>query len=186
MSSDRTLVAHPSSTLDFRTLAAWTVFLAALATIAGAWGFELIGHYLPCHLCLAERIPYYIGVPVALLTVIAAMTGREQLTRLLLLVVAGIFIWSAYKGVYHAGVEWDWWAGPSDCAAGAGALSNRQVGNLLDQLNGGNTIVSCTDAAWRFPNAEWGLSFAGWNAVISMGIVVAALFGASRPLRGRS
>jgi disulfide bond formation protein DsbB len=181
MSSDRTLAANPSHGLDYRTLAAWTAFLAALATIAGAWGFELIGNYIPCALCLEQRIPYYIGVPVAALAVFMAMTDRAGLTRLLLLAVAGIFVWSAYKGIFHAGVEWDWWQGPTDCAAGAAGLE-REVGNLFDRLNEGNTIVSCTDAAWRFPNADWGLSFAGWNAVISTGIVLVALFGASRPL----
>ena len=181
MSSDRTLAANPSRSFDYRTLAAWTVFLAAFATIAGAWGFELIGGYLPCALCLEERIPYYIGLPVAALAVVTAMTGRAALTRVLLLVVAGIFVWSAYKGVFHAGVEWDWWQGPTDCAAGAGGLE-REVGNLFDRLNEGNTIVSCTDAAWRFPNVEWGLSFAGWNAAISAGIALVALVGAALPL----
>ena len=163
-------------------MAAWAVLLAAVATIGGAWGFELIGRYIPCALCLEERIPYYVGIPAALLAVIAATTGRQQLTRLLLLLVAGIFIWSAYKGIFHAGVEWDWWEGPAGCAGGGG-LDAREVGNLLGRLNEGNTIVSCTDASWRFPNAEWGLSFAGWNAVISIGIVMAALVGASRPIR---
>ena len=53
MSSDRTIAAEMNRGLDYRTLAAWTVFLAALATIAGAWAFELIGNYIPCALCLA-------------------------------------------------------------------------------------------------------------------------------------
>ncbi len=180
MSSDRILAARRSPAVDVRTLAAWTVFLAALATILGAWGFQLIGGYIPCPLCLAQRIPYYIGVPAALLAVIAAMTGREQATRLLLVAVAGVFVWSAYKGGFHAGVEWGWWQGPTECAGGAG-LATLEGGSLLDRLNAGTTIVSCTEAAWRFPNAGWGLSFAGWNAVISAGIAIAALIGAALP-----
>jgi len=187
MSSEQTIAFRQSRMMDARTLMAWAVLLAAVATIAGAWGFQLIGHYIPCQLCLGQRIPYYVGIPVALLAVVAAMTGREQLTRLLLLAVAGIFVWSAYKGVFHAGVEWGWWAGPTDCAAPAGdGLAVREAGNLLERLGAGETIVSCTEASWRFPNAEWGLSFAGWNAVISTGIVLAALFGASRPLARRA
>ena len=42
------------------------------------------------------------------------------------------------------------------------ADSIKSTQDLLNQLNG-IRIVSCTQAAWRF----LGLSFAGWNAVVS-------------------
>ena len=168
--------------MDTRFVLTWAVFLAALATIRGAWGFELIGGYVPCQLCLGQRIPYYVGVPVALLAVIAMMTGREGLTRLLLFVVAGIFIWSAYKGGFHAGVEWEWWEGPASCAGGAATPTEAPAaGGLLNALTEGARPVSCTVASWRFPNTDWGLSFAGWNAVISVAIVIGALIAATRP-----
>ena len=50
------------------------LFLAvAMAAVVGtALGFEHIGGFIPCKLCLEERIPYYTGVPVALLAAIAA------------------------------------------------------------------------------------------------------------------
>ncbi len=171
--------------MDSRTLLTWAVFLAAFATIVGAWGFQLIGGYVPCQLCLGQRIPYYVGVPVALLAVIAAMTGREGLTRILLLLVAGIFIWSAYKGGFHAGVEWEWWAGPTSCSGGEVAPIT-PGGNLLGALTEGARPVSCTVASWRFPNTDWGLSFAGWNAVISTAIVIGALIAATRPSRSKA
>jgi disulfide bond formation protein DsbB len=34
-------------------------------------------------------------------------------------------------------------------------------------------VVSCTEAAWRF----LGLSLAGWNALASLGLLIAALLG---------
>lgn len=181
MSSDQTFAASPNGP-DIRLLLGWAVFLAAFATIAGAWGFELIGGYIPCQLCYGQRIPYYVGIPIAALAVVALMIGHEQIGRLLLLVVAGVFIWSAYRGGFHAGVEWDWWAGPTACAAPEGGAV-REVGNLLGQLDQGKIVVSCSEAAWRFPNVYWGPSFAGWNAVISSVIAIAALVGFSRPLR---
>lgn len=182
MSSEHALAASGRS-LDTRLILTWAVFLAALATLLGAWGFQLIGGYIPCQLCLGQRIPYYIGIPVAMIAVIAMMTGREGAGRFLLLVVAGLFIWSAYLGGFHAGVEWDWWEGPADCAAGGDGGGARAAGDLMNQLNQGKTIVSCTDASWRFPGADWGLSFAGWNFVISTVIVVAALAAAAMPRR---
>jgi disulfide bond formation protein DsbB len=166
-------------------LAAGFAFLAALAAILGAWGFEKIGGYVPCQLCLAERIPYYVGVPVALLALVSAAGGWPRaVTALLLLATAGIFAWSAWLGIYHAGAEWGFWLGPADCGAGA-APPPRDAGDLLSQLQG-MRIVSCTEASWRFPDAAWGLSFAGWNAAVSLAIVVVTLGGLALGLRRRA
>ncbi len=166
----------PSRFANPRFVASLIVLVVGFATIAGAWGFELIGHYQPCALCLQERVPYYIGVPIALIAVFAAFAGARGASRLLLLVLAAVFVWSAYKGVYHAGVEWDFWEGPTTC--GVVATGERPPGTtLLDLLNA--HPPSCTEATWRFPNAEWGLSFAGWNAAISAFLVVIALAGAT-------
>ncbi|MGE0459675.1 MAG: disulfide bond formation protein B, partial [Bauldia sp.] len=142
------------------------------ATIAGARGFELIGHYIPCALCHKERIPYSLAIPVAVLAFAFSFNERTQgISRFLLLVLAGLFAWSVYQGVFHAGIEYQWWTPQLDC--GVGAVGGR--GDLLNQLQTVH-IPRCDTAAWRFP-AEWGLSFAGWNAVISTGLVLVALAG---------
>jgi len=162
------------SSTRVRTIAAAICLTLAVATIAGAWGFELIGRYIPCKLCLAERIPYYAGIPFAAAALLAAALFRADLAaRMLLFVVFGIFVWSAYQGVFHAGFEWKWWDGPTDC--GIGGTIDRTL-PLAEQLT--YHAPSCDTAVWRFPNAEWGLSFAGWNAVISTVIAVVALYGA--------
>ena len=85
--------------------------------------------------------------------------------RGVLLAGALLMTWSLYLGVFHAGVEWGWWLGPSDCGVVAPAPSG---GSLLDSLD---SVVppSCDQAAGRF----LGLSFAGWNAVASL--VLAAI-----------
>ena len=51
--------------------------------------------------------------------------------------------------------------------------------NMLNALRS-TRVVSCTEASWRM----FGLSFAGWNAVISAGIAVLALAGAWAWRRG--
>jgi disulfide bond formation protein DsbB len=173
------------SSTTIRTIAAAVCLVAAIATVGGAWGFELIGNYQPCKMCLAERVPYYTAIPFAALALIAAGFFRaDLLARLLLVIVFGIFVWSAYKGAFHAGFEWKWWDGPNDCAAVAGFDRN----DILGQLNAVHP-PSCDSASWRFPNASWGLSFAGWNAVISTFIAIVALYGAlarRRILGGRA
>jgi disulfide bond formation protein DsbB len=158
------------------TSAALFVLVLGLATILGAWGFQLIGGYVPCKLCLEERIPYYVGLPIALLAYRGAHTRWPPTLVQFLLVAAGIvFAIGAGLGTYHAGAEWGWWPGPSDC--GGGTATTTSAGNLLNQLSGIH-VVSCSEASWRFPDAVWGLSFAGWNAVVSAMLAVAALWGA--------
>lgn len=182
MASPAAAVSPPMVASPMTTGAAGLALLVALAAILGAWGFELIGRYVPCQLCLQERIPYYVGVPVALLAFGSALAGwNVRITRGLLLLTAGIFVWSAGLGIYHAGAEWGFWLGPSDCGSGA-APTARDAGNLLSQLQA-IRIVSCTEASWRFPAAPWGLSFAGWNAAVSLAVVALTLGGAL--LRGR-
>ncbi len=104
----------------------------------------------------------------------ALANAPAWIVRSALALAAIVFLYGAYLGTYHAGAEWTWWAGPTDCGS-TGALS---TGNLLDQLKNIH-IVSCTTASWRFP-ADWGLSFAGWNAVVCLVLAAVAAFGAAR------
>jgi disulfide bond formation protein DsbB len=153
------------------------VFVVGLATILGAWGFQLIGGYVPCKLCLEERWPYYIGVPLALIALVAIIMDAPVWVRRVLLGIAAIaFAYGAWLGTYHAGAEWGWWPGPTDCGGGMQGASGQDLLNQLKDIR----VVSCTDAAFRFPPASWGLSFAGWNAAISAVLVLVALWGAAR------
>ena len=140
--------------------AAGLILLAAAATIAGALVFEHVFGLSPCPLCLVQRYPYYLGISLALVT--AFMPRRVAPTGLALIAV--VFFVSAGLGVYHAGVEWGWWQGPTDCA-GAPAPAAENVGDFLRQLET-TRVVSCTEAAWRF----LGLSLAGWNVAISLAL----------------
>jgi disulfide bond formation protein DsbB len=152
------------------------VLAVGLATILVAWAFQIVGGYVPCALCLQERWPYYIGLPVAVVSLLSAwLGGPAWLTRGALAITGLIFVYGAWLGTYHAGAEWSWWPGPSDCGVTGGVSTT--TGNLLDQLNNIH-IVSCTEASWRFP-AGWGLSFAGWNAVVSAVLAAVALAGAA-------
>lgn len=162
------LTAHP------RRTAAGLVLLGGLAAILAAWGFELLGGYVPCKLCLEQRDPYYLGLPVALLALLSdRLGGPTRLSRIALLAVAAIFAYGAGLGIYQAGAEWGFWTGPQDCGATRGAIIPGSATDLLGSLNKVK-IASCTEVQWRM----FGLSFAGWNAVVSAGIVGVALWGA--------
>ena len=156
-----------------QTLGAAIGALAMAVTVGTALGFQHIGGYIPCKLCLEQRIPYYIGVPVMVLALVASLGKWPPLvTRGLLLAGALLMTWSVWLGGFHAGVEWGFWPGPSDCGVVAAPEGG---GSLLDQLD---TVVppSCDEAAARF----LGLSFAGWNVVASLVLAAVAYVAAFR------
>lgn len=150
-------------------------FVVGLAAILGAWGFQLIGGYVPCKLCLQQRVPYYVGLP---LLVLAALLARPApaLARLLAFAAGAAFLIGAGIGAYQAGAEWGFWDGPSDCGGGVAPTVNAE--DLLAQMQA-TKLVSCTEAAIRI----LGLSFAGWNVVAAGFVAIAAFIAALVPGR---
>ena len=164
--------------LDFRNAsvssAAYIIAAMAAATIAGAWFFQYVIGLVPCPLCLDQRIPYYVAIPLALvLGFFAHDPSRSKFARLLLLVIAAILAYGAALGVYHAGIEWGWWPGPVTCSS---ARLPGGSGNLLSQMQG-SRVVPCDEVQWRF----LGLSLAGYNVLIAGAL---ALFALSVAMRG--
>ncbi len=143
-------------------VSASVLLLGMIAVISSALAFEHIGGYIPCKLCLEQREPWYAGIPVAALALIALWMKWPPLIGRGLLVIAGlIMVYSLVLGINHSGVEWGFWQGPSDCGAVDSSIAN-DTGSFLQQLE--QTVgPSCTDAALRVG----GLSFAGWNALMS-------------------
>ncbi len=149
------------------------ILAIGMAVVVGsALAFEHIGGYIPCKLCLGQRIPYYVGVPVAALAAVSAtLRWPPVLTRLLLLVVGLLMAWSLFLAVKHSGVEWGWWAGPTDCGAVAAPADTGGQG-VLDAIDS-FVPPSCDKAALRV----LGLSFAGWNAIASLILAAIAFRG---------
>jgi disulfide bond formation protein DsbB len=148
------------------------LIILGLGAIVAAWGFELIGGYIPCELCLQQRTPYYVGLPIALLALGSDLFGLPRwIARAALLLVAIAFLYNAGLGVYQSGAQWGYWQGPMACS-GNGAAMPTKVTDLLSSLDKAR-VVSCTDVTWRFLS----LSFAGWNAIISAVVAALALAG---------
>ncbi len=142
--------------------------LLAAVTILGALGFEHIGGYQPCALCLMQRTPYYIGAPLAAVTVAALMMNAPRMPVMALFAALALLaLYNVGLGTYHSGIEWKFWDGPASCS-GAGNIGGDILGSLQNE-----TAPSCTDAVWRF----LGLSFAGWNVVVSLLLAGLAITG---------
>jgi disulfide bond formation protein DsbB len=159
------LAANPAAA------AALAIFAVSLATLAGAAFFEYVLMLPPCPLCLEERIPYHVVIPLTLLIAIAALAhAPPKLLMVGFIAVIVAVLCNVVLGSYHAGVEWRLWAGPTDCS---GPLTDlRSGGSLLDQLHGVH-VVRCDEAAWRF----LGVSLAGYNVLISLALAVIGLYG---------
>jgi disulfide bond formation protein DsbB len=157
---------------DFRNARLFALILP-LALIAGAWGFQLFGHLYPCEMCHWQRWPHYAAIVLAALAFsVPGLTNKRALVWLATLAIAI----SGLIGVYHAGVEYQWWHGFTQCTA-----SFNRGGSTADLLKAitAAPIIRCDVPQWTFH----GISLAGFNAVISLGGALAIALLMRRPPR---
>jgi disulfide bond formation protein DsbB len=139
-------------------------FVLGLATILGALGSQFIGGLQPCELCLEQRYAYYYGLPILLLVLLTWNRLPLAMWYLAMAIVTAIFVWGTYMGAFHAGVEWGFWPGPTACTGVGGELDFNSLNNLTP-------VIGCDVVQFRF----LGISLAGYNALISLAIVVLLL-----------
>ena len=132
----------------------------------------------PCPLCLQQRIPYYVGLPLGAAALLAARRGSVGTASLLLALSALVFLVGAGIGTYHAGIEWKLWAGPAGCTGNAAADMGMQ--DFLKQLST-VTVIRCDEVAFRL----LGLSLAAWNVIVSGAVAVVAGAAALRGSRAQ-
>jgi disulfide bond formation protein DsbB len=146
----------------------------ALGLLIGALGFQYLARIPPCEMCMWQRWPHVgaavVGLGGPLLIQMRLLERRAAIS--LAALAAFLLAVSGVIGVYHAGVEWHWWRGPTACTGPAFQFT----GGKLD-LN--QPVVLCDVAAWRL----FGLSLAGYNAVISLGTAALGALFLSRPER---
>lgn len=143
-------------------------FALALIAILGALGSQVFGGLVPCELCLGQRMAYYWGLPV--LAAILVLWNRLPIAvwYVLMAVAAAIFAWGFYMGLFHAGVEWGFWPGPTACT---GVTGTEMSFDDLGDINAAPRVVPCDVVQFRF----LGISFAGYNALVSAAVVTLLL-----------
>ena len=142
--------------------------LGSASMLLGAFAFQFIGGYPPCKMCYWQRWPHAAAVLIGVLLLLGGPRLVIWLGGLAALITAGI-------GAFHAGVEWRWWPGPASCSGGGGDLGGLSGSDLLS-TDAPSGIVMCDEIVWQL----LGLSMAGWNAVISLGLVVIWIMAARR------
>ena len=142
-----------------------------LALLIGALGSQYIGGLYPCEMCHWQRWPHYAAVPLALL---AYATRKNTAPAMLFLSLAMMMILlSGLVGVFHSGVEYGWWEGLTRCSMPPQAGSDF----LTDIME--TPVISCDRAQWEL----FGISLAGFNAIISVGTAMAITWLVTRKIK---
>ena len=132
--------------------------MGSAALLLGAFAFQFIGGMAPCHLCLLQRWPHAAAIVIGGLALAFGNRLLGYLGALVVLAGSGI-------ALYHVGVEQKWWLGPTTCtSSGTEGLTTEQ---LMEQIMAA-PLVRCDEIAWQM----WHISMAGWNGLLSLGLVV--------------
>jgi disulfide bond formation protein DsbB len=151
---------------------ALVAFLACAAALGVAHAAETFGHLAPCELCLRARDIYWWTMALAVVGLVLRFTGVKA-GRWIDGLLALAFLGAVGLAVYHAGVEWKFWAGPASCTGGTQTVSTADLTKLLA---GGGSTPQCDKPAWVF----LGLSMAGWNAIYALIFATGSAWAASR------
>jgi disulfide bond formation protein DsbB len=145
------------------------VTLAAAGLLATVFVMEYGFGIAPCSLCLLQRWPHAVVIPLGALAFVPAISGT--LRSVLLLLCAAAFATTAGIGIYHVGVEEGIFAGPSACSGG---ITGDTVEELRRKLMAA-PVIQCNEVAWSL----FGISLAGYNVLASSALAVfSAVIGA--------
>lgn len=136
------------------------------ALLAGALAFQHFGGLAPCEMCIWQRWPHLAAVAIGALALALPRIWLLLAGMLAAAVTAGI-------GLLHMGVEYGWWEGPTTCSAPIGQGGDALFAQIMNA-----PLVRCDQVAWQM-----GLSMAGWNMVLSLGLALIWLVASLRLMR---
>ncbi|MDN3646938.1 disulfide bond formation protein B [Pontixanthobacter aestiaquae] len=122
--------------------------------LGGAYISEYVFGLFPCEMCWWQRWPHFAALGFAALSIVAPPKRVLVTLSALAMVVSGLI------GGFHAGVEYGWWEGITDCAVTAAVAGVSAVDAIMTA-----PIVRCDKSPWDL----FGISLAGWNFLISCG-----------------
>jgi disulfide bond formation protein DsbB len=148
------------------------VLLVSIAALAVAFASQHLGGLQPCQLCIWQRWGYAGAIALALIAYLVPLRLRPWgavLASLALLATAGI-------ALFHAGVEYHWWAGLASCT---GNLDTSQSLSALEQQLLATPVIPCDRAAWSM----FGISMAGYDFLYAGALGLLCLAASLRLIR---
>ena len=131
-------------------------FLVSFIMLISAFYLEYFHGALPCDLCITQR--WFHGAIISYSLVIIFILNKTSISKKLLL-LGGTILWllSSIAGLYHFGIEMNFWTGPDGCSSNID-FSKDTLTYLLSK-----STIKCDEVMFKI----FGLSLAGWNALVS-------------------
>ncbi len=148
------------------------IAFACIAVLGTALASQYLGGLAPCKLCIYQRWPYVFTIVAGLAA--WAIPGAR---RWLVVACAVAFAIGGAIAVYHAGIEYGWFAGPTSCSGEATAATT--IEELRRQLLA-QQVVRCDEPAWTM----FGVSMAGYNAFAAAVLAGMSLIASARMREG--
>ena len=131
-------------------------FLISSSMLLSAFYLEYFHDAFPCDLCITQRWFHALIISYSLIAIF--IHEKKFLANKFILIGLSItWIASSVAGLYHFGIEMNFWSGPDECSSSID-FSKDLLKYLLNK-----SPIKCDEVMFKI----LGLSLAGWNAVMS-------------------
>jgi disulfide bond formation protein DsbB len=130
--------------------------LASSLMLLSAFYLEYFQGALPCDLCITQRWFHGLIITYSLISIFI-LEKFINVKIFILIVLSFTWLASAIAGLYHFGIEMNFWLGPDDCSSNID-FSKDLLTYLLNK-----SPIKCDEIMFKI----LGLSLAGWNALLS-------------------
>lgn len=149
---------------------AWAAFVCgsiSLISLIGALTSQYAFGMEPCTLCIYQRFPHLIVVIFSLLAIFLWKNFPKFSTSLVFF--TGISFLTGFAiAFFHTGVEQHWWSGMEACTMTVDYTAS--IEEIQKQLASA-PVVRCDEIPWSL----FGISMAGYNALLSLGMGLFAI-----------
>ena len=146
-------------------------FLISSLMLLSAFYLEYFHDAFPCDLCITQRWFHALIISYSLIAIF--IHEKKFLANKFILIGLSItWIASSVAGLYHFGIEMNFWSGPDECSSSID-FSRDLLKYLLNK-----SPIKCDEVMFKI----LGLSLAGWNALMSflMFLIVSVFFNEKR------
>ena len=131
--------------------------LASSSMLLSAFYLEYFQGALPCDLCITQRWFHALIITYSLISIFI-LEKLINVKIFILIVLSFTWLASSIAGLYHFGIEMNFWTGPDDCSSNID-FSKDTLTYLLNK-----SPIKCDEIMFKI----FGLSLAGWNALLSL------------------
>ena len=131
-------------------------FLISSSMLLSAFYLEYFHDAFPCDLCITQRWFHALIISYSLIAIFIH-EKKFLANKFILIGLSTTWIASLVAGLYHFGIEMNFWSGPDECSSSID-FSKDLLKYLLNK-----SPIKCDEVMFKI----LGLSLAGWNALMS-------------------